>query len=159
ERSLGSRLDGLHLACHVTPGLAAAKHIARHDIVVGKSMALRRADLEAIGGFTAFKDVLAEDYVMGRAVVGLGKRSALARAPSVTVSCDHGVGHFYQRYRRWSVIHRQTVALPTYLGVVLLYPLFVAAVAALIDPGTRSLSLFGLATAAELAVGAAAGAT
>jgi hypothetical protein len=32
--------------------------------VVGKSMLMRKDDLDAIGGLRAFKDMLAEDYMI-----------------------------------------------------------------------------------------------
>ena len=53
--------------------------VAKQDIVIGKSMSLRREDLAALGGFETVKDVLAEDYVIGRRVSReLGKRCAIA---------------------------------------------------------------------------------
>src|SRR5512147_671974 len=50
ERRLGSILENLHLAGSVGPGIVAA-HWLRRDIVVGKSMALRKEDLARLGGF------------------------------------------------------------------------------------------------------------
>lgn len=44
---------------------------------LGPTMALRRETLDAIGGFSAFKDVLADDYEIGRAVRALGLRTVL----------------------------------------------------------------------------------
>src|SRR5512136_3280241 len=86
ERSEGALLDNLHLAGGVAPGIAAAKRIAGRDVVMGKSMALRRADLEALGGLAPVKDVLAEDYVIGLAVPArLGKRVEIACRPIANV--------------------------------------------------------------------------
>src|SRR5262249_10520354 len=74
EQRLGALLDNLYLTTYIGPGVVAAKRLLGKDFVVSKSMALRREDLRALGGFEAVKDVLAEDYVTGRLVVGeLGK--------------------------------------------------------------------------------------
>ena len=43
--------------------------------VVGKSMLMRREDLDAMGGLASVKDYLAEDYVLGEALPeGSGRR-------------------------------------------------------------------------------------
>jgi len=65
ERTLGALMDNAHLSSGIAPGMVAALALADFPIVVGKSMALRRSDLRALGGFAAVKDVLAEDYVLG----------------------------------------------------------------------------------------------
>jgi ceramide glucosyltransferase len=124
ERRLGSLFDNLHLAGAVAPGMVASKRLAGQDIVVGKSMALRRADLAALGGFEAVKDVLAEDYVIGRWITRrLGKRVVLARTPVVNVNEQRGVADFYGRYARWSVMQRKAVGLPVYVSQVMLNPI------------------------------------
>lgn len=45
---------------------------------LGASMCFRRADLEAIGGFAAFRDHLAEDCLMAERIEALGRRVVLA---------------------------------------------------------------------------------
>ena len=78
----GALLENLHLAGGVAPGIAAAKAIAGRDVVMGKSMALRREDLAALGGLEPVKDLLAEDFVIGQMVPRLlGKRVELASRP------------------------------------------------------------------------------
>jgi ceramide glucosyltransferase len=115
ERRLGSLMDHLHLAGAVAPGVVGAKRLAGRDIVVGKSMALRRADLAALGGFEVVKDVLAEDYVMGLLVPRqLGKRVVMARQPILDVSSGRTVGEFAARYQRWGVLQRQAVGPSAY---------------------------------------------
>jgi ceramide glucosyltransferase len=129
---LGSLMDHLHLAGSVAAGVVAAKRLAGRDIVVGKSMAVRRADLAAMGGFEAVKDVLAEDYVMGLMITGvLGKRVAVARRPILNVTARRSVGEFAARYRRWSVLQRQAVGPAVYLAQVMLNPVLLAALGAL----------------------------
>ena len=68
DTRLGAIADNLHITGVITPGVVAAKLLAGKDYVIGKSMAMRRADLEALGGFESVKNVLAEDFVLGRAV-------------------------------------------------------------------------------------------
>lgn len=145
ERSFGSLLDNLHLSSSAAAGMIAAKHVADRDIVVGKSMALRREDVEALGGFFSVKDVLAEDYVIGQWVTRkLGKRVVLAHAPVFNVSLRKSVDAFFQRYLRWSVIHRTAVSPSTYLAQALLNPAPLAVLGALLHPS----ALTGLAALA-----------
>lgn len=153
---LGSVFDALHLAGAVAPGMVAAKRLAGQDIVVGKSMALRRADLEALGGFEAVKDFLAEDYVLGRWVARrLGKRVLLAPAVVVNVSERRTLGDFYGRYARWSVMQRKATGVPLHLAQVLLNPVFLAAVALAAAPSTRAVAAFLGVCTAKVAIDAA----
>jgi ceramide glucosyltransferase len=127
EARLGSLFDHLHLAGAVAPGVIAAKRLAGRDVVVGKSMALRRADLVRMGGFEAVKDVLAEDFVMGLMVPErLGKRVALAPTPVRNMSERRTIADFSGRYRRWGVLQRQLVGPFIYAAQALLNPVLLA---------------------------------
>lgn len=153
---LGSLFDALHLAGSVSPGMAAAKLLAGQDIVVGKSMALRRADLQALGGFDAVKDVLAEDFVLGRWVTQrLGKRVVLAATPVVNVSERRTLGEFYGRYARWSVMQRKSAGVALHLGQLLLNPVVLATLAFAAEPSASALTLTVAVCAAKIVVDAA----
>ncbi len=152
-RRLGSVLDGLQLAGSVSPGLVAAQRVAGRDLVVGKSMALRRSDLGRLGGFEAVKDVLAEDYVMGRMVPRvLGKRVAIAREPVENVSRDKGVREFLSRYARWAVLQRQVLGPVAYAAQVILNPVLLAFAAFALAPAAGPLELLGATCAAKIAL-------
>ncbi|MBF5046383.1 glycosyltransferase [Aggregicoccus sp. 17bor-14] len=153
ERRLGSLLDNLHLASSVAPGMLAAKELAGRDLVVGKSMALRREDLEQLGGFFSVKDVLAEDYVIGAWVTRqLGKRVVVAASPVFNVSQDKSVGAFFRRYARWSIIHRTAVSPLTSLAQALLNPAPLALLALLLSPSPRAAAACASVTALKLAM-------
>ena len=144
ELRLGSLLDNLHLAGSVAAGMVGAKRVAKKDIVVGKSMALRRADLHRLGGFAAVADVLAEDYVMGKLIPArLGKRVVMAHRAVENVSSDRSVGDFYLRYRRWAVIHRKAVGSRVYAAQILLNPSMVALLAVALHPCAAGLGGLG----------------
>jgi ceramide glucosyltransferase len=148
ETRLGSLLDNLHMASSVGAGMIGAHRVAKKDVVVGKSMGFRRADLDALGGFESVADVLAEDYVMGKRVPReLGKRVAMGREPVLNVSRERRVPEFFARYRRWSVIHRQAIGPWVYSAQILLNPVSVALVAFCVAPGQASgcaLAAFGV---------------
>jgi ceramide glucosyltransferase len=153
EARVGSLLDHLHLAGSVAPGVVAAKRLVGRDIVVGKSMALRRPDLEALGGFEAVKDVLAEDYVLGLLVRrALGKRVAVGPRPIHNVSERRSVREFAARYARWSVLQRQAVGPLVYSAQALLNPVLLASAGTVVQPTLSSLGLLATTCAAKAAL-------
>jgi ceramide glucosyltransferase len=153
EARIGSLFDHLHLAGSIAPGVVTAKRLAARDIVVGKSMAFRRADLEAMGGFEAVKDVLAEDYVLGQRVGEvLGKAVAIARTPVQNVSARRSFGDFAARYLRWSVIQRQAVGPAQYAWLALANPLPFAAAGAALHATPRALAALLAACALKAAL-------
>jgi ceramide glucosyltransferase len=154
---LGALMDHLHLAGSITPAIVTTRRLAGRDIVVGKSMALRRGDLEAMGGFVAVRDVLAEDYVMGCMVSSvLGKRVAVARRPIRNVSCRASVGQFAARYRRWGVLQRQAAGPLAYAGLALLNPVLLAAAGAAVSWTPAAAASLGAVCATKIALDEAA---
>ena len=156
--SLGALLDNLHLTGTITPGFVAARDLCGKSYVVGKSMALRRRDLEALGGFAAVKDVLAEDFVLGRLIPAvLGKRVVLARAVVRCVAARRTVAAFAHRYARWSVMQRQCAGLPAYLGLLLLNPVLLAVLALGLAPSRLTVGALVLIIGARALADGAAG--
>jgi len=141
EASLGSTLENLHAASAVGPATVAVKRLAGRDVVVGKSMALRREDLVALGGFESVRNVLAEDYVLGVNVVRkLGKRVAIGSVAIPAVSERRDVAGFLSRYGRWCVMQRKIVGTPIYAAQALLYPLPFALAGLALAPGPEALA-------------------
>jgi ceramide glucosyltransferase len=154
----GAACDNLHLTGTITPGLAAAKTFCGKDYVVGKSMAMRRADLEALGGFESVKDVLAEDFVLGRAVVDeLGKRIVLGRTPVTCLSVRRTVGAFIHRYARWSVMQHQCAGWAAYLGLLLLNPVLLASLALVFAPTPAAGLVLAVCVAGRMTIDTLAG--
>jgi ceramide glucosyltransferase len=157
EARFGSLMDNLHLCGSVGAGMIGAKRVLGQDIVVGKSMAMRKSDLAALGGFEALADVLAEDFILGRKISReLKKRVVVARLPVCNVSQQRRAVDFYRRYQRWSVMHRQAIGGPAYAAQALLNPTMIAAAGTLAHPSALTLGGFGLACALKLAYDGAA---
>ena len=141
EEKLGSALDNFYLASVIATGVVTAKVFGR-DIVVGKSMALRRTDLEKMGGFYAARNHLAEDYVLGKKVAELNKRVRICQLPVYQVSQKKSWTDFLARHRRWAIIHRTAIAPITYVGQCVMNPLPLAALALLAYPRRATLLAF-----------------
>lgn len=158
-RRIGSLFDSLHLAGSVSPGMVAAQMLAGQNVVVGKSMAMRRSDLELVGGFEVVRNVLAEDYVLGVIVArALDKRVVVATSPIENVTLERGLGDFMARYCRWSVLQRNLVGLPLYAAQVLLNPVLLVAAAIASAPRPAAVAFGLLVACAKTALDAASGA-
>ncbi|HUO94125.1 MAG TPA: bacteriohopanetetrol glucosamine biosynthesis glycosyltransferase HpnI [Rhizomicrobium sp.] len=72
------KLELLTMNADFVPNLVFTAVLGLMTFGLGASMCFRRSDLEAIGGFTAFGDHLAEDYVMAARIEALGRRVVLA---------------------------------------------------------------------------------
>jgi ceramide glucosyltransferase len=158
ERSTGALLENLHLAGGVATGIAAAKRIAGRDVVMGKSMALRREDLAAMGGLEPVKDLLAEDFVIGQMVSRmLGKRVELASRPVQNVVQDSTLGEFFHRARRWAVLQHALVGPWLYAAQVIHNPLLLATLALVAEPAPWTAAAWVAVAGARALLDGAAG--
>lgn len=158
ERSGGALLESLHLAGGVATGIAAAKRIAGRDVVMGKSMALRRQDLAAMGGFEPVKDLLAEDYVIGQMVPKLlEKRVELASRPVQNVTQDRTVAQFFHRARRWAVLQHALVGPWLYAAQIIQNPVLLATLALAADPAPWTVAAWVAVAGARALLDGAAG--
>jgi len=136
HKSLGALLDNLHLGGTIVPGMVSAQRVLKKDLVVGKSMALFRHDLDLLGGFASVANVLAEDHVLGnRLAQELGAGVAVSSLPVWNIAVEKSVGSFFQRYLRWSVTHRTAMTFPAYLAESLLNPIPLAVIGFALRPG------------------------
>ena len=157
QRSLGALLDNLHLASTVATGMVAADRLARRPLVVGKSMALWRQDLELLGGFESVAHVLAEDHALGNRIRReLRARVAVSSLPVWNIAVEKSVGQFFRRYLRWSVIHRTAIGFPTYLAESLLNPLPLAVIGYALRPTPGSAATLALCAVLKPALDAVA---
>jgi ceramide glucosyltransferase len=144
DRSLGARLEAMQLNTFVMGGVSAM-HALGGVCVVGKSMLLRRRELDRLGGFEFLSRYLAEDQVCGEEISRQGLRVALAHRPVDNVLGTLGVRQFLARHLRWARIRRR-MSLAGYLGELVLNPLFLATILAVVAR-TRPALLLLLATA------------
>jgi ceramide glucosyltransferase len=101
ERSIGATLENLQLDGFIAPAICLGLTLRATPCVVGKSMTIVRADLEAIGGWAALGDVLAEDYVLGHLLLERGRRAAICPHVVETVNERWTIGRFLERHGRW----------------------------------------------------------
>ena len=104
---LGGSLETLQLNTFVMGGVAVVDLLSDQVATVGKSMLLRRTDLERIGGFAELSRYLAEDQVCGVAVRALGLGVVLAAEPVDNVLGTVSVSGFCSRHLRWARIRRR----------------------------------------------------
>lgn len=136
---LGGVLEMIQLNTFVMAGVASASRLNR-VCAVGKSMLLRRADLDRIGGLRELGRYLAEDQVCGEAIHGLGHRVVVSPDPVDNVLGRLTVRDFASRHLRWARIRRH-VAPYAYTAEVLANPLLPAAVHCILFPGLPSAAL------------------
>jgi ceramide glucosyltransferase len=159
ERGEGALLENLHLAGGVATGIAAAKWIAGRDVVMGKSMAIRREDLMAMGGLEPVKDLLAEDFVIGQMVPALlGKRVELASRPVQNVVQDRTALEFFHRARRWAVLQHALVGPWLYAAQVVHNPVLFATLALVVAPAPWTAAAWLAVAGARALLDGAAGA-
>ena len=122
-KTLGSRLEALGISTDFVPGVLSARLLENGlRFGLGSTLAFRRSDLEAIGGFEALLDYLADDYELGRRIASLGKRVELSETVVETFLPAYSMRSFFEHQIRWARTIRD-VRRWGYLGVSLTFGL------------------------------------
>jgi ceramide glucosyltransferase len=101
--TVGSRLEALGISTDFVPGVLSARFLEKGlHFGLGSTLAFRRGDLEAIGGFESLLDYLADDYELGRRIASTGKKIELSAATVTTFLPAYTLRQFFQHQLRWS---------------------------------------------------------
>lgn len=106
-RSLWAVFENLHMNSFVIGGVSFLDKVLGHSCVVGKSMLMRKSDLDAIGGLEAVKNYLAEDYMMGKLMVESGRKVVVSGHLIDNVNERWGMKKFLNRHTRWGKLRRR----------------------------------------------------
>ncbi|HET6308064.1 MAG TPA: bacteriohopanetetrol glucosamine biosynthesis glycosyltransferase HpnI [Rhodopila sp.] len=98
---VAARLGATQITHLFLPGAVLARSLGRQDCL-GATMALRRDDLDRIGGFHALVDHLADDNVLGRRIAALGLGVALADTLTLTTVPETGLRALFRHELRWA---------------------------------------------------------
>jgi ceramide glucosyltransferase len=101
--SLGSRLESLFISTDFSAGVLVARLIERGiHFGLGSTLAFRRSDLAATGGFEALADYLADDYEIGRRIAALGLKIELSGTVVETFLPRYDLKQFLDHQLRWA---------------------------------------------------------
>jgi len=100
--TLGSLLEALGIGTDFCPGVLVARQLEGIKFALGSTMAFRRRDLAAIGGFESLADYLADDYQLGQRFAGLGLKVELSEVVVETFLPRYTMREFVDHQLRWA---------------------------------------------------------
>jgi ceramide glucosyltransferase len=135
--SVGSRLEALGINTDFVPGVLSADLLEGGlQFGLGSTLAFRRSDLKAAGGFEAIVDYLADDYELGNRIAKLGRKIELSRTIVETNLPMYDFAGFWAHQLRWARTIRASRP-GGYTGLLLTYTLPWALATLLFSEGTR----------------------
>ena len=96
-QSIPACLEALYVGTTFIPAVILARFFIDMRFAMGASVALRRKDLNRIGGFAALADYLADDYQLGARIASLGMRVHLSE---YIISSIIGAATFQDQWHR-----------------------------------------------------------
>jgi len=155
QRNLPTALWCLTINTMLTPQILVARKVEKPTYAFGATLALRRETLEAVGGFRAIANMLADDYWLGNRIAARGWELHLSTCVVETiVAVDSWQGLFHHQLRRARTNRTQRPG--GYFGTILTYSFLWAALAlGTVHPWTAAAGLgvlaLRLASAAAMA--------
>lgn len=140
--SAATKAEALGIATEFAPSVLVARLVTSGGFALGSTMAFRKRELEAIGGFAALRDYLADDYQLGARISALGKPVVLADSVVETSVGDGPFSEVWKHQVRWSRTIRASRRLG-YLGYAVTHLTFWCLAAAV--AGYWRLALAGIA--------------
>jgi ceramide glucosyltransferase len=133
--SFGSRLESLGISTDFSAGVLSAEQV-EHGVRfgLGSTLALRKRELEAIGGFETLLDYLADDYELGARISALRLQVKLADCVVETFLPKYSFRDFLLHQLRWARAVRDSRPWG-YFGLLLTFGLPWAVLAVLLAQG------------------------
>jgi hopanoid biosynthesis associated glycosyl transferase protein HpnI len=134
--TLASRLESLSISTDFIPGVMAARQIEGGlRFGLGSTLAFRKHDLRAAGGFEAIADYLADDYELGRRIAANHRKVQLAESVVETYLPAYDFAEFFSHQLRWARTIR-TSRPGGYAGLIFTFTLPWAALTLAVVRGT-----------------------
>ena len=133
--TLCSMLGALFINDWFIPVVRVGSLLGSGDFVSGVTIALRRNTLEAVGGFRAVADQLADDYRLGELTRSRQLRTVLSEVTVDTWVDEDSVAGLLQHELRWLRTIR-AVRPAGYLGAIMTFSLPLAALGCILAGGT-----------------------
>lgn len=106
SETLWSQLSRMNIDGYFLPGVLVGSHFGLSRPCMGSTIALRRSSLEAIGGFAAVADSLADDYALGAALAARGEAVALLPLVVAHMCSERTLGELWRHELRWALAIR-----------------------------------------------------
>lgn len=103
-KNIFALFENLHLNSFVFGIVQSATSVADIQITVGKAILIRKEILDKIGGFEKFKDVLAEDHLMGLEVKKMGYKVITSTITIDNINERWDLSKLVNRHRRWTLM-------------------------------------------------------
>ncbi|EHH68797.1 bacteriohopanetetrol glucosamine biosynthesis glycosyltransferase HpnI [Gluconobacter morbifer] len=130
--TLVQQLGACQINHNFLPGVMMSRFLGRQDCL-GATMALRREELEAIGGLEALVDHVADDAELGQLIRARGGKIAIAPSLTHTTVGEHTLSELLAHELRWGRTVKNVAPVGYGLSAIQL-PLFWSIVAVLFRP-------------------------
>lgn len=101
--SLGSKLESIGISTDFAAGVLVARLIEGGvRFGLGSTLAFRKRDLEAMGGFESLVDHLADDYELGKRIASRGMEVRLSDVVVETFLPVYSLRGFFEHQLRWA---------------------------------------------------------
>jgi ceramide glucosyltransferase len=152
-----SKLESLAISSDFVPGVLVARQIEGVKFGLGATMAFRRRELHAIGGFESCADYLADDYQFGQRISALGLRVEIPNIVVETFLPAYTLAGFFTHQLRWARTIRDS-RFSGYVGLGITYGLPWAILALILARGAAwAWGLLALTAAMRTAVALSVG--
>jgi ceramide glucosyltransferase len=149
--SIGAVLENLHMNSFIMGSVCFLDRFLKMPCVIGKSMLMRKSDLEAIGGLAAFKDMLAEDYLIGKRMNEMGRQVIISGHYIDNINNYWSIKQFINRHSRWGKLRWQLGGF-RYFSELIANPVFMAFLPLLFwGPSQLTIALAGTVSACKIA--------
>ena len=145
RRGIWACMCSMGIDYHFLPNVLVGLKLGLARPCFGSTIALRRETLEAIGGFQAFSNCLADDYAIGAAIRAMDMRVAIPGLIVTHSCCEETMADLFGHELRWARTVR-VVDPSGYAGLIITHPLPFALLGGLLN-GFSAIAIGAVAAA------------